>query len=439
MKLLKLLPELRGDGHAQFVIATHSPILLALPGAQIFSFGKDCLASLFAAEWIAGMRKALTSLGHLIAKLIALILAALFVVTAVIALPLFNIGLHLFNPAVYKRALDQQNLYARLPAIAAEQLYTQAHYAGPPLEAEAEAPDPGGGPPSTFQNLTQADWEQFLSTLLPPDWLKAQTEGALDQVFAILASTETTPEVTISLVEWKAHVTGEAGVNAYIQLVRVQPPCSQAEVRKWATEGVTDLPTCKPPDDVLAAATPRIQTMLNEVVADLPDKADLSQAFMGEGEDESRETPPPDSGRAMQGPLPFLRTIRLGARLGLLIPVALLLLVALFAVRSWKEWLRWWGIPLLLAGLIGATLAVALLPVMKFGYLTFVAGKIPPYLSDGFVQAGLDVAWQVAGTLAGWIGAEAVLIGLVGLTLLAGLFFAREKQKQSDSTASLSG
>jgi len=87
--------------------------------------------------------------------------------------------------------------------------------------------------------------------------------------------------------------------------------------------------------------------------------------------------------------------------------------------------MRWWGIPLLLAGLIGAALAVALLPVMKFGYVTFVAGKIPPYLSDGFVQAGLDVAWQIAGTLARWIGAEAALIGLVGLAMLAGLGFIK--------------
>ncbi|MBF8285181.1 MAG: hypothetical protein HW378_4096 [Anaerolineales bacterium] len=40
------------------------------------------------------MRSALAPIANLIAKLIALILAVLFVATAVIALPLFNIGLH---------------------------------------------------------------------------------------------------------------------------------------------------------------------------------------------------------------------------------------------------------------------------------------------------------------------------------------------------------
>ncbi len=35
---LRLLGQMAAEGNAQFVIATHSPILLACPGAQIFSF-----------------------------------------------------------------------------------------------------------------------------------------------------------------------------------------------------------------------------------------------------------------------------------------------------------------------------------------------------------------------------------------------------------------
>jgi predicted ATPase len=35
---LKLLQKLEAAGHAQFIMATHSPILLSYPGAQIFSF-----------------------------------------------------------------------------------------------------------------------------------------------------------------------------------------------------------------------------------------------------------------------------------------------------------------------------------------------------------------------------------------------------------------
>jgi len=38
VRFLKLLQQLEAGGQAQFIIATHSPILLAYPGAQIFSF-----------------------------------------------------------------------------------------------------------------------------------------------------------------------------------------------------------------------------------------------------------------------------------------------------------------------------------------------------------------------------------------------------------------
>ncbi len=38
IKLLKVITEMSRDGHAQFIIASHSPILLACPGATIYSF-----------------------------------------------------------------------------------------------------------------------------------------------------------------------------------------------------------------------------------------------------------------------------------------------------------------------------------------------------------------------------------------------------------------
>jgi predicted ATPase len=38
LRFLKVLQQVGSEGQAQFVIATHSPLLLACPGAQIFSF-----------------------------------------------------------------------------------------------------------------------------------------------------------------------------------------------------------------------------------------------------------------------------------------------------------------------------------------------------------------------------------------------------------------
>jgi predicted ATPase len=38
LELLKVLRDMGNAGHAQFIVSTHSPILLACPGAEILSF-----------------------------------------------------------------------------------------------------------------------------------------------------------------------------------------------------------------------------------------------------------------------------------------------------------------------------------------------------------------------------------------------------------------
>ncbi len=371
------------------------------------------------------MRKVLAA----IAKFIAFVFAVLLVVVAVVVLPLFNVGLHLFSPDVYKRALAEQNIYERIPALAAEQLDLQLHYTGPGLEeGEASAPEPGDGPPAMFQNISRADWEELLSTLLPADWLKAQVESALDQTFAMLDSTDPESNVTISLVELKAHIGGEAGVAAFLQLVRAQPPCSQEELLGWGGAAEAALPTCRPPEEILTAATPQIQTTLAEVVAGFPDEANLSQTFAGGGESEQGESSVPNSGEPQPDPRTVLRSLRLGLRLSPSLPVVLLLLVALFGAHSGRALLRWWGIPLLAIGLVGIVEGLIVLPAMQAGYATFVADKIPPYFSENIALAGLDVALQIGRTLAGWIGGEAVLIGLIGLAMLVGSFYIKGGQ-----------
>lgn len=46
VEFVRLLREVSGQGHAQFVIATHSPILLACPGAAIYDFNKTPLTEI---------------------------------------------------------------------------------------------------------------------------------------------------------------------------------------------------------------------------------------------------------------------------------------------------------------------------------------------------------------------------------------------------------
>ena len=64
------------------------------------------------------MRKVLT----FIAKFIATIFVILFVVAALLALPLFSGGWQLFSPNLYKHALAEEHIYERFSALASEQI-----------------------------------------------------------------------------------------------------------------------------------------------------------------------------------------------------------------------------------------------------------------------------------------------------------------------------
>lgn len=46
LSFLKIIHDLDASGHAQFIIASHSPILLAYPGARLYSFSNDGIAGI---------------------------------------------------------------------------------------------------------------------------------------------------------------------------------------------------------------------------------------------------------------------------------------------------------------------------------------------------------------------------------------------------------
>src|SRR5574340_246743 len=63
---------------------------------------------------------------ELLTKFLAIIASIFFVLTAVIALVLFNLESRVFDADTYKQALLDQNIYERMPAILGEVLSSSA-------------------------------------------------------------------------------------------------------------------------------------------------------------------------------------------------------------------------------------------------------------------------------------------------------------------------
>jgi hypothetical protein len=387
------------------------------------------------------MRRVLT----FVARFIAAICAILFVITALLALPLFNIGLHLFSPDLYKRALAEQKVYERLPAIAGEQIVYSITYnpcqenpeserclaEGKAGEGEGESPDQGGLPPF-LQNLAQKEYEGIIADLAPPQWLQARAESIIDQVFAYL-DYESDPVLAISLVDLKERISGEDGLRVFMRLARVQPNCTpeQVEIIRSDVEATPeDLPLCEPPEPLAEKYAQKARQVLQTVAGDIPDETAVDLSTLGQEKGEAgTEAPTEKESPFGDDPRPIFQIVRWGMRLSPLVPVALLLLVTLFGVRSWKGWMQWWGIPFLIVGVIWGGLALATLPAMDWASKVYLADSMPPEFTPHFIAMGLDVGRYIVRTLATWIGTIAGLLGSLGLLLIAVSLFLKGKRE----------
>jgi hypothetical protein len=365
-------------------------------------------------------------------KIIAAGFAAAFIIATLLSLIIFNVQGQLLDSDTYKNALEEQEIYTLLPTLVAKQIATSMTY-NPCLEnpeqCEGEdqdqdpAEDENGGPPAYLKNLSQEQWELILTQLLTPEWTQTQTESALDQLFTFLDSNDNTLSITISLVDLKANLTGQKGMDIIKQLVNAQPPCTEQLLDilfDIATGTFTpdELLLCAPPEELLDELAPEIEGALEIVIQELPDEVNIEQNLFGDEDNQGSEVPLGDSGINV-------RTIRFFMRFSPLLSVLFLGLLTLFGVRSLKGLLLWWGIPFMTAGLLGLTLALMGMPILNWGWTTFAEVRIPAVLDPEFVDLGFETVRLVFRSLLRTIALQAGLMTLLGIILTGASIFLK--------------
>jgi hypothetical protein len=410
-----------------------------------------------------------------VARFFAAIFAFTFVLTAIGALLLVNVDRRLLVSATYKNALARQQVYARLPRIIAEQLVMTMNYnpcasnpltcenvtpqfqecsktvlgpdryavvstgADQPSDAENKLLQPcidkygaslqtqplsgntSSGSPAIFKSMSAGDMETVISMLLPPQDLKTMTESILDQVFAYLNGQQDT--ITISLVSLKQRINSQAGLDAVIKLIRSQPACTVQQVidmQASLTSGKGDLVLCRPPEEILSLITPLLQSQLKTAAAQIPDTRVISPQATAN---------PTNFGPLGSGPTGGVRLAHLVMRLSPDLALFFLLLISFLAVRSPKGWLRWWGIPFFFTGLFSVGLAISASVSFEQAWLTFLASRIPAYLSLGVVTVFHDLTRVIIQTYLGGILVGGIVLFLLGLGMWIASGFIKKKSE----------
>ena len=332
-------------------------------------------------------------------KFIAGICAVLFIITGVMALLFFNIERKAFDSTTYKQAFEDQNLYARMPSILANTLSTTI------LQNQ--------NTPTFIRSLTPTDWEAAVSSMLPAEELKAITDDALDSVFDYI--NRRTDSVSVSVIPLKSRLIGPSGVELVKQVLRVQPACTTEQLQAIAFGFLSggDIILCSPPEDVLTLLTPVIESQIQVLTVAVPDEVTLISSVLS-------GTP--------GDPRVRLNNVRLLMLISPLLPAAFLLGITIFAVRSLKDWLTWWGWPVFITGT--SALIVALLGSPTIGFIVSrfmqiqAAGLIPPSL----LAIMQETASSVTNEILKPVTLEGLILAVIGLTMgIAALFVVQRR------------
>ncbi len=392
-----------------------------------------------------------------LARAFAVIFAVIFVITSIAALLLMNIEARGLEAETYKQAFKSQGLYDRLPTLLAEQISARiadTSCADNPLsclpanvtpaltnclqtglgqavydELLGNSRRPGAQelaiidgcfeqtgtprpeivrPPAYLRFLSANDWEILIRELLPASEIEQFISSSLDQVFNFLNGNSN--YASISFVPIKNGLETH-GVSAIQKLLDAQPDCSLEQANALAAlladPGLTGDQShilCKPPTLLFDTLNPIIDAAVRAQVTAIPNEIPIFST----------------ANRNIQDLISLARTVM---RLSPLLPLAMLFLITLFVVRSFKSWLRWWGIPLAITGSLTFVISIALGPI---GQIVLRNALINTRVITGtqLEQTLFDVLSTVIISMAGPIAFQSVVIGLVGLGMVTLSFFA---------------
>ncbi len=329
-------------------------------------------------------------------KIFSPILAALFVVTAVAAILLFNFDRRAFTAETYQRAFARDDFYNKLPNMLAQAI------AAPGADKSGLSP--------VLQGLSVEAWENFIRALIPPEALKAMGDDALTSTFAYLNLQS--DSASVSLAPVKTAMTGEAGTQAVMTLIQTLPACTVEQIAK-ITFGLFsggEIQLCNPPDEAKPLLAPIVQGQLQLAASILPDELTLIAA------------PPAHDPRLR------LQAVRFFLRLSPILPILVLLALTLLSVRALNDWLKWWGIPLLITGVLAFIMGLLGAPVIGRIIVFILENRLPNYIPEFLSAFTGDLASAMVRALLALVLWQGLLLACAGAGM-AGLEYYLSRRR----------
>jgi hypothetical protein len=333
---------------------------------------------------------------------LTVLFVVLFVVSTVLAFALYNVEQNAFDADLYIRALNEENVYQRLPELTAQA-----------LSIAAQRPE-RNGMLSLFRNLSDQEWQTLVTELFPPDVLRNMAADTITQIMAYLNGQSN--QVVLSLANLKTYLQSPEGINAVYGMLKVQPDCTVEQLTAMALNQQA-LTLCNPPETFMFVnLRPIIETEIKGVMALIPERVIIVST----------------NGSRVQT-LQDLKDFRLFMRLSPLVPMLCLLAITALVVRSLNSWLTWWGYPLLIDGLVSMSLSVLSGPMTSVMFRLFIVPALPEALPPDMVSVFQDLTATIVRDAVQSVLLVAGIMVLIGLIMVALTFLLRKRLQQTQS------
>lgn len=332
-------------------------------------------------------------------KIIGMVFAVLFILTAVPALILFNFDRRAFTAQTYQKAFAKDDFYGKLPIVMAEAMTStstdQSQF------------------PIVMRGMNQRAWEAFFRTLLPQETLKVMGNDVLSSTFAYLNMQ--TDSVQLSLTPLKTSMVSDSGVQAVFALLNTQADCTLEQIFQMTINLLTngEMQFCKPPAELYPMLTPAIQGQMKIVTLAIPDQFTLINA-------------PPENDPRIK-----LQTARLIMRLSPILPLLFLLMMTIFTVTSLKSWLNWWSIPFTVTGVLTGLMSLIGAPIFGTVFQRILVNRMPAFLPVILLDYTSDLASAMLKAILSPVLWQGMMIALIGLIMALTSYFIKSNKSIS--------
>jgi hypothetical protein len=188
----------------------------------------------------------------------------LLTLSLVITLLCLTLQKTVFDQKFVDKVLVSQNVYEKVPALVQQR-----------LELAISSQGAAG---QLLQLLSPQQTQEFFSYLLPADYLQQQTNQVMDRFYDFLNLKSSALELTLDLTPIKQKMAPDGVAQLIRQLESLNPTCTTDQMQNLlvvlidpSQVDLSFLSTCTPPEPILSAVNPVLQTALQSAATLLPD------------------------------------------------------------------------------------------------------------------------------------------------------------------------